>query len=92
MVSQEEAEVKTKVNEMEERKFEKRKMEAGKALVNKVGKLDAILASELNSWKQDMEESNAPLQKNITEIQASLKLCEEQKKSPELERDSWKQW
>lgn len=67
-------------------------MIAGKAMVNKVAKLDAILASELNSWKQDMEESNATLEKNITEIQASLKLCEEQEKSPELARHSWKQW
>ncbi|KAG7336373.1 hypothetical protein KOW79_001066 [Hemibagrus wyckioides] len=66
------------MKENERRKLmEEKKKKAGEALVKKVAKLDVVLASKLNNWKQEMDETNARLQQNITELQASLKLCEE---------------
>ncbi|KAK3548355.1 hypothetical protein QTP70_010717, partial [Hemibagrus guttatus] len=69
--------------EMKESKLmEEKKKEASEALVNMVAKQDAVLASELNCWTQDMEKRITTIFLNIT------KLCEELKKTEELERES----
>ncbi|KAK3559217.1 hypothetical protein QTP86_005473 [Hemibagrus guttatus] len=79
----------TEVNEMEECELmEEKEMEYGDALVNEVAKLDIALYIQLKDWKQDMDETNARLRQNITELQVSLKLCEKRKKYEELEKES----
>ncbi|XP_053090604.1 trichohyalin-like [Pangasianodon hypophthalmus] len=62
-----------------------------------VAQLEANLASERKKWKQerkkaklDIEDRNSTHLQNITELQASLKLCEEWEKTAEQERESWR--
>ncbi|KAK2854479.1 hypothetical protein Q7C36_006348 [Tachysurus vachellii] len=73
------------VTDMKECRLEKKRTEMGEALLDKVAKLDATLASDLNDWKQDMCETNSRLQQKIAKLQASLKLCEKQVKTKNLE-------
>ncbi|GAA6086406.1 trichohyalin-like [Tachysurus ichikawai] len=73
------------VTDMKECRLEKKRTGMGEALLEKVAKLDATLASDLNDWKQDMCETNSRLQQKISKLQASLKLCEKQVKTKDLE-------